>query len=47
MRAPETSDGAFDQLASLSANARVKQFVGVIATRRVKQHVRQLEAEAH
>jgi len=31
-----------DEVASLAAQAKVKQFVGVIATKRVKQHLRQL-----
>jgi hypothetical protein len=36
-----------EEIATLSATAKVKQFVGVIATRRVKQQLRRMEAQSH
>jgi hypothetical protein len=35
-----------EEVASLSAHATIKQFVGVIATRRVKQHLRHHRPDA-
>ena len=36
-----------EEVASLTANATVKQFVGVIATRRVRQQLREIGERHH
>ena len=35
-----------DEVATLTAQAKIRQFVGVIASRRVKLHLRELSAQA-